>query len=174
MTDLPRGDYRFTPPLFDAPEPPRLPRPIRVSSLRPLRINSVGLKIIYIVGGWSTLAALNFFVFNHIPLRWVGVLPGEILNFVWMAVAVRSFRGIDEPLMPDRPLWKVTATPPIGYVIAIFMIMALASTVFTILKDPGKNAYQIILGVDSLFWAAVYLNSSIRLSRMNRAATRAA
>ena len=142
-----------------------------------LRIVRWELKTLYIVVAWI----VGFVVAGL--LRSLGsptvVLESAnaLTTFVPFALAVRIFRGRDEPVEPPRAWWRMTAWPTLSRRLGIlFAVLAACGVLGLVLAAAGVAAYQptveggiatIVSGtVQVVVLAFLYLNSAIRMSRL--------
>ncbi|WP_258045919.1 hypothetical protein [Leifsonia shinshuensis] len=138
--------------------PPLQWRPLRV--MRPLH------KFAFIAGlliVWPTVVRLVGLVVSPTA---VGLISNVLWPFAIIALA-RSFRGPDEPIVPPRPWWRLTARPPAGWVLgAIYTAGELIGLIFPV---PGSHDVVAVVGeVCGLFIGLAFLNSSIRLTLQRR------
>ena len=133
------------------------------------------LKVLYIVVAWIVGYAIADL------LRRLGT-PGvalEIVNtlvsFAAFALAVRIFRGRDEPIDPPRAWWRMTAWPTLSRRLGIlFVVLGALTVVSTVLGVVGVNplpsSATVGLMVGAVLQFAVlaflYLNSAARMARL--------
>lgn len=129
-----------------------------------MRIARTRWKIAYIVVGYLVVAAFEWLV----PLPYLAhYVIASLLMLVYIGLAVRSFRGRDEPTAPPRAWWRKTARPRAGlWLAALFIAASLATLDGTTHPAPG---YGIADAAQALVIGLAYLQSSIRLLRSRRA-----
>ncbi|MHA7172170.1 hypothetical protein [Arthrobacter monumenti] len=127
-------------------------------------MTSNATKVNYLVFGWIFSIFLGVAV-TLIAGAAVGIVTVLALTLAMVAIFVRIFRGEGEPLTP-RPLWKLTAKPTSGFVVAaIFTVQAvpLLMTNWTIQTEPALTMISAIL---YLLVAVAFANSSLRIRSM--------
>ena len=131
-----------------------------------MRIVRKRWKFVYIVGGYAALWGIAR-VTENLPVPiYVGL--DYILWFVYIMVAVRSFRGRDEPLEPPRPWWRMTARPAAGFNLgALFVLAAFLFALPQLTASFGGYAigYALVFGA----FALLYFHSSFQLNKRGTA-----
>ena len=142
-----------------------------------LRIVRWELKTLYIVVAWI----VGFVVAGL--LRSLGsptvVLESAnaLTTFVPFALAVRIFRGRDEPVEPPRAWWRMTAWPTLsrrlGILFAVLTAVGVVGVALLLAGVPGAVAPAqggVAVSVSSTLQfgvlAFLYLDSAIRMSRL--------
>ena len=138
-----------------------------------MRIVRVRFKVLYFV-----IWGIAGFIVGRLDRLILTVPAADILGLclstVLLVVAVRTFRGRDEPVDPPRRWWRMTAKPTAGYVLGVLAVLTLIN-----LRDLGYPASLTRVGGPVIVWTSAvlsllagiaYLNSSIRLTRMTAAA----
>ncbi|MGJ4845999.1 hypothetical protein [Leifsonia sp. Le1] len=128
------------------------------------RITSPQAKATFVVLGWtaSGVAAL----FGALALSVTG---GVILYCATLGAVIvfgaRVFRGEEEDAVAPRPLWRMTAKPTAGFLLAgFFAFQAVSAGVNAATADAYAPLYVVAIAF-SLAVAGAYLNSSLRLRR---------
>lgn len=166
---MPDGDGRLPdtnglvpPQLLDAPRVKKVYPPLQ---WRPLRVMNPWHKLAALVGLW----AVGLLVASLLGL----VVPSDIASsitepflFVGQLLLARSFRGYGEPVEPARAWWRLTARPRAGWWLAVFY----AWGAFGAFSPRIHAPIDWMLDVEFVFWAAAFLNSSIRLTIERRRA----
>lgn len=109
---------------------------------------------------------------NLFVVRLLGaVLPDRMALMIteplWLAAVIvlaRSFRGIGEPVRPPRAWWKLTSRPRAGFLLGAMYLLSSLTLLAPTLQSPSGWA----AGVNALFLGAAFLNSSVRLTALNR------
>ena len=121
------------------------------------------LYLVSIFGGYAGVAA-------GVPEYIRYEFSGAMLAF-GVYVGTRIFRGQGEDVAPPRPWWRMSARPTASFVLAAFFFVR---SVFATIVAVDAISYGWIdlqflalCAVDPLIFAA-YLNSGIRLARMQR------
>lgn len=142
-----------------------------------LRIVRWELKTLYIVVAWI----VGFVVAELLRTLGAPVVVVELANilttFAPFALAVRIFRGRDEPVEPPRAWWRMTAWPALSRRLGIlFAVLAAFGVLVLLLAAAGVAVYQptadggvatLVSGcVQFAVLAFLYLNSAIRMSRL--------
>ena len=129
-----------------------------------MRIRQTRWKAAYLIAGYGVLLAFEWLV----PLPYLAhYVIGSVLMALYIVVAVRTFRGSDEPVAPPRLWWRMTARPRAGFWLAgVFVVACLAALDGTTRPAP---AYGIADTAQSLAIGLLYLHSSIRLVRSRQA-----
>jgi hypothetical protein len=135
-----------------------------------VRIVSITGKIIYIVGGYGLLLVLNVFVFLQLVNATIDVLIVAVLNFAFVAIGVRSFRGTNENREDPRPWWRATAGAAAGFWIGAGLAVAAAISLLGALASKPESAFVPAVACLSYTVLAVfYLHSAYRLRTLDLA-----
>lgn len=129
-----------------------------------LRITSPQAKATFVVLGWTASGVAA--VFGTLALSVTGglLLYCVVLGAV-IAFGVRVFRGEDEDAVAPRPLWRMTAKPAAGFLLAAyFAFQAVTTGVSAATADAYAPLYVVAVAF-LLAVAGAYLNSSLRLRR---------
>jgi hypothetical protein len=129
-----------------------------------VRITTASAKVAYVVAGLvaGILFAIAVAVTSGLPAASV-VWGGFLL--IWVIVAARTFRGENEPVAAPRLWWQITAQPTAGYIFAAIFLAQAAYLTFTSFQTLDAWVFPLVAAVNA-FVAAMFLNSSIRLSRI--------
>ena len=128
----------------------------------PLRLTQKRWKAVYIVGGFMLTLAL-FSLVNLLSFEWVSGVLDAMIQFAWIYLGTRIFRGKSELLVAPRPLWRMTAEPSAGLVLGVLWLFLLGSSV-TFFFD-GHLTLAVTGTAEYLLLAYLYLGSSVRLLR---------
>ncbi|QNE37385.1 hypothetical protein [Leifsonia shinshuensis] len=135
-----------------------------------MRITTITGKIIYIVGAFGLILALNFFVIDRLVNAALDVLIVAILNVAYVIVGTRAFRGAGENREDPRPWWRATARPAAGFWLgAILAVLAFISCVGALASKPENSFVPAVACISYALLAAYYLNSSYRLRTLDTA-----
>lgn len=128
------------------------------------RITSPQAKATFVVLG--CVAAVVAAVFGALALSVTGglVLYCAVLGAV-IVFGARAFRGDGEDPVAPRPLWRMTAKPAAGFVLAGFFALQAVSTGVSAANADAYAPLYVVAIAFSLAVAAAYLNSSLRLRR---------
>lgn len=128
------------------------------------RITSPQAKVTVVVLGCA--AAVVAAVFGALALSVTGglVLYCVVLGAV-IVFGARVFRGDGEDAVAPRPLWRMTAKPGAGFVLAGLFALQAVSTGFSAATADAYAPLYVVAVAFSLVVAAGYLNSSLRLLR---------
>ncbi|MGI9822669.1 hypothetical protein [Agromyces sp. Marseille-Q5079] len=135
------------------------------------------IKVLYVVLAWIVGYVVVDLVRSIGAPVVVVSLVGLATTFVSFALAVRIFRGADEPVEPPRPWWRMTAWPTLSRRLGIlFTVLAVVCTVgitLAVAGVPGTEstldvglAAAIEVAVTCAALAFLYLNSAVRMSRL--------
>jgi len=135
----------------------------------PLRIVRTRFKLLYFVAYFVEGVLLRVLLPPATPdVLWVG--SGHLLFILFVFVAVRSFRGRDEPIDPPRAPWRMTGTVRSAVILAIVLLVLV--TVDVVDFATSRHAVTLVHAVSSLFTdlenlvlAVLYINSAVRLRR---------
>lgn len=86
-----------------------------------------------------------------------------VLGSALIVVIARSFRGWDEPVVPPRAWWRLTARPRAGWWLALMYLLAALAPI-----NRGWHPELLVGGLTSLLLGVAFLNSSIRLTILRR------
>lgn len=100
----------------------------------------------------------------------VGILIGEgaapvaagVLLLLWVTIAVRIFRGENEPVVPPRAWWRMTARPRAGFVVAAVFGAQAVTLLLAALRGERDG---LVVAVVYVVLATLFLNSALRLRR---------
>jgi len=127
----------------------------------PLRLTQKRWKAVYIVGGYIVTALSA----GLLPLGGGAAIITLILDVAWIYGGTRIFRGAGELVQPPRPWWRMTARPRAGFALgalvfapAVVFYIAFAAT------EPLMPAWWLLM-LENAVWAALYISSSVRLTR---------
>lgn len=135
-----------------------------------MRIVTITGKIIYIIGGYGLLLVLNVFVFQRLVNPTIDVLIVAILNVAYVAIGVRTFRGIEENREDPRVWWRATARPAAGFWIGGGLAVAAGIALLGALASKPADAFvPTVACVVYAALSAFYLHSSYRLRTLDTA-----
>lgn len=135
-----------------------------------MRITTITGKVIYIVGAFGLILALNFFVIDRIVNASLDVLIVAILNIAYVIVGTRTFRGSGENREDPRPWWRATGRPAAGFWLGgILAVLAFISCVGALASKPENSFVPAVACISYALLAAYYLNSSYRLRTLDTA-----
>ncbi|CAM5352080.1 hypothetical protein [Leifsonia shinshuensis] len=135
-----------------------------------MRITTITGKVIYIVGAFGLILALNFFVIDRVVNASLDVLIVAILNIAYVIVGTRTFRGAGENREDPRPWWRATGRPAAGFWLGgILAILAFISCVGALASKPENSFVPAVACISYALLAAYYLNSSYRLRTLDTA-----
>jgi hypothetical protein len=139
-----------------------------------LRIVRKRYKLLYFVVWLAAGYLLARFIYPH----WPDVVRLVVAQIVWVAfvvVAVRSFRGKAEAVIPPRPWWRMTGGVPSGFLLGSLWAISAAVSVLdlfhagpslTTVVDPPADT--VVTAVVWLLLAVLYINSAVRLRKLLR------
>jgi len=134
-------------------------------------------KVLYIAIAWIA----GVVIVNALVALGVPPLIVNLVNLLTLAVsfglAVRIFRGQDEPVDPPRAWWRMTAWPTLSRRLGVLFVVVAAMGVFSVailLVGPdsprlgGAPALGTTIGgtLESAVLAYLYLNSAVRMKRL--------
>lgn len=90
---------------------------------------------------------------------------GETLVVITIIATARSFRGADEPVLPPRPWWRLSARPLIGWWLGAGYLLGALSP---LLHPERIEVNSVLVSVELAFLGLAFLNSSIRLTALRR------
>jgi hypothetical protein len=135
-----------------------------------VRITTITGKIIYIVGGFGLILALNFFIIDRLVNAALDVLIVAVLNVAYVILGTRTFRGEGENREDPRPWWRATARPAAGFWLgAALAVLAFISCVGALASKPENSFVPAVACISYALLAAFYLNSSYRLRTLDTA-----
>ena len=137
-----------------------------------LRIVRWQFKLVYAVGAYFAVFAIGSLIgavgavgapeFVVVPLTFV-------LDLAAVLLGARIFRGSGEAVEPARAWWRMTARPPLsrnlGVILLVFTVMSVISLAFQFGAGEGR-AIGVVASIQAAVFAALYLNSAIRLTRL--------
>ncbi|MFD4111770.1 hypothetical protein ACFWWU_37315, partial [Streptomyces sp. NPDC058650] len=99
------------------------------------------LKVLYIVVAWIIGYAIADLL-SRLGAPGVALeIVNTLVNLAAFALAVRIFRGRDEPIDPPRAWWRMTAWPTLsrrlGILFAVFAAMSVISAVLSAVGVGG-------------------------------------
>ena len=119
-------------------------------------------KFVYIVGGYAALFLIAR-IDDFLPSV-VSFVADYLLWIVYLLVAVRTFRGANEPVGPPRPWWRMSGRPKAGFWLAA--LFGLSTSVIVLEPTPTfPLGFLVAEAVQNGVFALFYLNSSIQLVR---------
>lgn len=135
-----------------------------------MRITTVTGKILYVLGAFALVLVLNFFFISPFVNATFDVLIVAVLNYAYVIVGVRTFRGIGENREDPRPWWRATARPAAGFWIGgALSVLAFISCVGALSSKPENAFVPTVACLGYAVLAAYYLNSSYRLRTLDTA-----
>lgn len=135
-----------------------------------MRITTITGKIIYIVGAFGLVLALNFFVIDRLVNSTIDVLLVAILNFAYVVVGTRIFRSSGENRDDPRPWWRATGRPATGFWLGgALAVLAFISCVGALASKPEDSFVPAVACISYAVLATYYLHSSYRLRTLDTA-----
>ncbi|HEY9366750.1 MAG TPA: hypothetical protein VIP55_08975 [Agromyces sp.] len=133
------------------------------------------LKVLYIVVAWIIGYAIADLL-SRLGTPGVALdIVNTLVNLAAFALAVRIFRGRDEPIDPPRAWWRMTAWPTLsrrlGIVFAVFAAMSVISAVLSAVGVGGlPSSATVGLGISAAVQTGLlsflYLNSAAHMARL--------
>ncbi|WP_345763932.1 hypothetical protein [Diaminobutyricibacter sp. McL0608] len=134
-----------------------------------MRITSTINKVIYILVGEAIVLTLNSLLIYRLVPPVVDLVAVFALNFLYVFVGVRTFRGPGEDVAAPRAWWRATARPLAGFIIGgIASVLALISLLGALGSSPEQSGTAAVVCVGWALLAAYYLNSSFRLRALDQ------
>ncbi|WP_426520009.1 hypothetical protein ACPPVQ_07030 [Diaminobutyricibacter sp. McL0618] len=134
-----------------------------------MRITTTVNKVIYILVGEVVVLALNSIVIYNVVPPVVDLIAVFVLNFVYVFIGVRTFRGPGEDVAAPRAWWRATARPFAGFIIGgIASVLALISLLGALAAPPEQSGTAAVVCVGWALLAAYYLSSSFRLRALDQ------
>ena len=134
-----------------------------------MRITSTINKVIYILVGEAIVLTLNSLLIYRLVPPVVDLVAVFVLNFLYVFVGVRTFRGPGEDVAAPRAWWRATARPFAGFIIGgIAAVLALISLLGALGSSPEQSGTAAVVCVGWALLAAYYLNSSFRLRALDQ------
>ena len=137
----------------------------------PLRIVRTRYKLLYFVAWFGVEFLLGRWVYPNLPAA-VGLVGTPIVFLAFFIVAVRSFRGAHEAVVPSRPWWRLTGGVSSGFVLAVLWVLFAGIGVLEFLgvypRESPSRAHDLADVANAIIWlvfAGLYAHSSIRLRR---------
>ena len=133
------------------------------------------LKVLYIVVAWIVGYAFADLLGRLGTTEIAVAVFGTFVDLAAFALAVRIFRGRDEPIDPPRAWWRMTAWPKLsrrlGIVFAALaasMIISLVSMAFGVGGMPGSLSvgYGLNAAIQFTLLSFLYLNSAAHMARL--------
>ncbi len=134
-----------------------------------MRITSTINKVIYILVGEAVVLSLNgLLIYNVVPPV-VDLAAVFVLNFVYVFIGVRTFRGPGEDVAAPRAWWRATSRPLAGLVIGgIAGVLSLISLLGALAAPPEQSGTAAVVCVAWALLSAFYLHSSSRLRALDQ------
>lgn len=132
-----------------------------------VRIVSVPLKLVFIVVGYAAVVAANTLIFRQLPIEVLGDALGAALEFCLFYLGSRVFRGRGEDRHSVRPLWRMTAAPRAGFVIAACLLVGVVYAVVTGVTATDHPFASWFSAIEWTVLALLYARSSFRLRSMS-------
>ncbi|GAA1821965.1 hypothetical protein [Agromyces salentinus] len=138
-----------------------------------LRIVRWEFKVLYIVLAWIA----GFVVLEVVRSTGAPVIVIALVNvlttFAPFVLAVRIFRGADEPVVPPRHWWRMTAWPTLSRRLGVlFTVLAALGAIGLVVAVAGwapGGAERLVPSAEvtatSGVLAYLYLNSAVRMRR---------
>ena len=134
-----------------------------------MRITTTINKVIYILAGEGVVLALNSLVIYNVVPPVLDLVAVFVLNFVYVFIGVRTFRGPGEDVAAPRAWWRATSRPFAGFIIGgIASVLALISLLGALASSPEQSGTAAVVCVGWALLAAYYLNSSFRLRALDQ------
>jgi hypothetical protein len=134
-----------------------------------VRITTTINKVIYILAGEGILLALNSLIIYNLVPPVIDLVAVFVLNFLYVFIGVRTFRGPGEDVAAPRAWWRATARPFAGFIIGgIASVLALISLLGALASSPEQSGTAAVVCVGWALLAAFYLNSSFRLRALDQ------
>jgi hypothetical protein len=136
----------------------------------PLRIVRKRYKLLYFVAYVAEGLLLRIVVPPNSPAPLL-LIAGHLLFIVFVFVAVRSFRGRDEPIKAPRAPWRMTGTVRSAVILAVVFLLITASGVVDFVTprhhplSPENAISSLVTDLENLVLVILYINSAIRLHR---------
>lgn len=134
-----------------------------------LRIVRWQFKLLYAVGAYVAVFALGSLIGVLGAPELVVVQLMYVSDLAAVLLGARIFRGSGEAIGPARAWWRMTARPQLsrnlGVILLVFVLMCVISLVFR-LGVSGVSALEVVTTAEIAVFAALYLNSAIRLTRL--------
>lgn len=133
-----------------------------------MRIIRTRFKLLFL-GAAVVLKLLEGVTVGAVLPAIAGTIVGALFSLALVVTGVRIFRGRGESL-ESRALWRATAAPTAGYVIAgALLLIAIgdaAAVTIALSREPVEASLAQWIQVAALACAAIfYLQSSIRMNR---------
>jgi len=135
----------------------------------PLRIVRTRFKLLYFAAYvlWGVLLSVAIPPSTPEPVR---ATVGNLAFIAFVFVAVRSFRGADEPIQPPRAPWRMTGTVRSAVVLAVvFFFVTALGIVGSLTSRHAPTAVgavsAVVDDVENVVLAVLYINSAVRLHR---------
>ena len=134
-----------------------------------MRITTTINKVIYILVGEAVVLSLNGLLLYNILPPVVDLAAVLVLNFVYVFIGVRTFRGPGEDVAAPRPWWRATNRPLAGFIIGgIAGVLSLISLLGALAAPPEQSGTAAVVCVAWALLAAYYLHSSVRLRALDQ------
>lgn len=136
-----------------------------------MRITSSINKAIYIIAGEGVVLAANALFIYPFVSQLVEIIVVLVLNFAYVFIGVRTFRGPNEDVKAPRAWWRATSKPLAGFIIGgVAAFAALISLLGALASPPERSGLAAVACVGWAILAAFYLNSSFRLRALDQPA----
>jgi hypothetical protein len=135
-----------------------------------VRIARTSGKVVYVLGGGFVAIALTFAGAFLLP-RLAEVVVGAAIEALFYLIAVRSFRGRNEPVHPPRAWWRMTALPRAGFVLGGLLALDTAFHVLAATSDHSSALNTVLTVIVEGGLSVLYISSSIRLLRIAKKET---
>ncbi|WP_022893064.1 hypothetical protein [Agromyces subbeticus] len=134
-----------------------------------LRIVRWQFKLVYAVGVLAAGFAFGWLIRAVGAPELVAVPLTFVLDLAAVLLGARIFRGSGEAIEPPRAWWRMTARPPLsrnlGVILLVFLVMSVISVVFRLGASEVRDL-EVVVTAEVAVFAALYLNSAIRLTRL--------
>ena len=134
-----------------------------------MRITTTINKVIYILVGEAVVLALNSIVIYNLVPTVLDLVAVFVLNFAYVFIGVRTFRGPGEDVAAPRAWWRATSRPFAGFIIGgIASVLALIPLLGALASPPEQSGTAAVVCLGWSLLAAYYLSSSFRLRALDQ------